>query len=126
MCDASPRSPEPVDLREQVAAALWDDAERTADREDRYSWDYVIEHAARWPDLYGPVRDRVYATADAVMAVFRAEAERDAAVREAAALRAGVEVVLDTYRADIPWQVEQDLRAILAAHPGETNGDDRG
>lgn len=36
---------------------------------------------------------------------------------EAAALRAGVAIVLDTYRGDIPWQVEQDLRALLAETP---------
>jgi hypothetical protein len=58
------------ELRERVARALWDDAEK-ADRreEERYSWDYVIEHAILWPASYGPIRDRYYARADAVLAV---------------------------------------------------------
>lgn len=41
------------------------------------------------------------------------QAEHDTARQELADLRAGVLVVLDTYRPDLPWQVEQDLRALL-------------
>lgn len=115
MCDACPRSQEPVDgLRAEVARltadlshAEWKFGRQVTAANDYY-WRMVKSH----------------------------EAERDAAIRPPAALREGVESVLAKWcneDGDIEFEsgfdgmrLAADLRALLAAHPAETNGDDRG